>query len=600
MDRLLASLPIPRDHVVRNHVVRNRGGNATVVLIVGLLAMIVVGLIAWAMWPGGGDAEDENMILTSVIEDEFKHIVIAQGDVESANNVEIRCEVKSRNGSGTVILDVVPEGTRVVKDDWLVRLDGSALEQEMLQQQIICNTSKAIMIQAQNIYEAAIIAHKEYTEGTFRQEEQQIQSELFVAQENLRRSRQYAKYSERLAAKGYVTSLQLEGDRFAVDRSQNELETANVKLNVLREYTKEKMLKTFTSDIATAEAKWKAEQNSYQLELDKLSEVEEQISKCEILAPQAGTVVYANEYSRHGNSEFMVEPGAQIRERQVIIRLPDPHQMQIKAKVNESRITMVKADMPVNIKFDASANATVGSVVKVNQYAEPRGWSSGPVSEYATFVKIDDAPDVIRAGMTAEVQILVNHIPSARQIPVEAVMEYRGRYFALVKTSTGWQTPEVKVGPSNDKFIVVESGLTIDDVVVMNPRAYRHLLELPDIPEPEVKQQERGLGGSAASGKRSKGGAGRPSGGSGKGRTDGGRASDTNGSGQGPKKSDATKSDATKSDATKSDTTKSDATKSDATKSGAPSQGSQQDTTADNAGTATETESTSASSTSEQ
>jgi HlyD family secretion protein len=513
MDRFLATPPN------RNRRIRRRGSLAAI-LVVLLVVAVVLGLTAWSMWPGESTADTDGMITASIIEGEFKHIVIAHGEVESANNVEIRCEVKSRNSGGTVILDVVPEGTKVVKDDLLVRLDASALEQDKLQQQIVCNTSKAIMIQAKNVYEAAVIAEKEYKEGTFRQEEQQIQSELFVAQENLRRSRQYAKYSERLAAKGYVTSLQLEGDRFAVDRSQNELDTAKTKLNVLREYTKEKKLKTFTSDIATAEARWKAEQNSYQLELDKLSDMEEQISKCEIRAPSAGTVVYANETSRYGNSEFVVEAGAQIRERQVIVRLPDPQQMQIKAKVNESRITMVKTDMQVMINFDASANSTVGEVVKVNQYAEPKGWSSGPIPQYATFVKIADPPDVIRPGMTAEVQILVQYIPSAKQIQVQGVMEYRGRYFALVKTASGWETREVKAGISNDKFIVVESGLTASDEVVLNPRAYKHLLELPAIPEPKPVQadsKKKSAGspreGKPASGGKPTGGGGRPEGG---------------------------------------------------------------------------------------
>ncbi|MCR9117813.1 MAG: hypothetical protein NXI22_12805, partial [bacterium] len=48
---------------------------------------------------------------------------------------------------------------------------------------------------------AAEIAYTEYVDGTFLQEEQTILGEIFVAEESLSRSVQYARYSQRLAAK---------------------------------------------------------------------------------------------------------------------------------------------------------------------------------------------------------------------------------------------------------------------------------------------------------------------------------------------------------------------------------------------------------------
>ena len=64
-----------------------------------------------------------------------------------------------------------------------------------------------------------------------------------------------------------------------------------------------------------------------------LQEIEEQIAKCTILAPQDGQVVYANESDRRGNSEVIIEPGVAVRERQVIVRLPNPEYMQVAAKI---------------------------------------------------------------------------------------------------------------------------------------------------------------------------------------------------------------------------------------------------------------------------
>ncbi|NTV74722.1 MAG: hypothetical protein HGA66_11005, partial [Holophaga sp.] len=56
------------------------------------------------------------MLLVEVIRGPYEHFVLEQGEVESSNNVEVRCEVKNRSGSNnpsTTILDVIPEGTSV-------------------------------------------------------------------------------------------------------------------------------------------------------------------------------------------------------------------------------------------------------------------------------------------------------------------------------------------------------------------------------------------------------------------------------------------------------------------------------------------------------
>src|SRR5690606_15404610 len=142
---------------------------------------------------------------------------------ESSGSAEVRCEVKSAGGSGTAILKIVPEGTDVNTGDFLAQFDSSRLESEKTVQQIAVNTSKALVVQAQAVYETALIAKREYLEGTFTQEQQTLQSEEFVAEENLRRAQQYLLYSRRLAASGYITQLQLDADSFAVENAKNSL-----------------------------------------------------------------------------------------------------------------------------------------------------------------------------------------------------------------------------------------------------------------------------------------------------------------------------------------------------------------------------------------
>lgn len=481
------------------HSTRSRGqsarrGNAMVLIVVFLVIAAGIGSAVWWIFFREKADASSGPILNEVIKGPYDFIVLEQGEVEAANAIELRCEVKSRGaggsgGGGVSILEVVPEGTMAKKGDVLVRLDSSALEQELKQQTISVNTSQALVIQAKNTLEAAKIAKIEYLEGTFRNEERLILGEVFVAEQNLRTAQLSYESSQRLAAKGLLTPLQLDGAQYAVEKAQNELDNAKGKLDVLRKYTKAKMLKQFESDIATAEAKVKAEESSHQIEEDKLKEIEDQIVKCTIKAPVDGQVVYVNKFSgsRGGSqAEFVVEAGSTVREQQPIIRLPSSNDMQVKALVNEARVTLVRAGQPVTIRVDALKDELIqGEVVKVNQYAEPGSWNSGNIKKYATLIKIKTPPESLRSGMNAEVRIHIERRQEALQVPVQALAEYRGHFFVIAQNGEKFETREVTIGSTNDKTAVIEKGLVEGDKFVMNPRGTQ-LLSLPDLPEPTV------------------------------------------------------------------------------------------------------------------
>ena len=131
-------------------------------------------------------AADE--LVETVRRGDFRLEITESGEIESSGNTEVRCEVKSNNTAGTAILRLVPEGTQVKPGDFLVELDSSALDKDRIQQQIVVNTSEAVLTEARSAYETAVLAKQEYMDGTFKQEKEVIESEIFVAEENLRRA----------------------------------------------------------------------------------------------------------------------------------------------------------------------------------------------------------------------------------------------------------------------------------------------------------------------------------------------------------------------------------------------------------------------------
>ncbi|MBX3415828.1 MAG: HlyD family efflux transporter periplasmic adaptor subunit [Pirellulales bacterium] len=461
-------------------------------MLVLLVLLAGAGGLVYFFLPLGGDGQARADYLTHHVErGKFLYEVTERGEIESSSNVEVRCEVQSRNTGGTAILEIVPEGTYVEKRELIARLDKSALENEYNQQQITCNASNASVIQAQSALATAQIARREYLDGTFRQDEQILLGEISVAEENLRRAEDYAGYSQKLAAKDFVTQLQLEADLFAVEKAKMDLATAKTKIEVMREFTKAKMLTQLEADIKIAEANLASNENVKRLDEEKLALIQAQIDKCEILAPSAGQVVYANSTDRRGDSEVVIQEGALIRERQVIVRLPDPKRMQVRAKINEARVDRVKEGQPVVIQLDAfPEKKLLGKVRRVDDYPIPAGWFSSTVKEYATYVDIIDPPDGLRPGMTAQVRIEISRMPDVIQVPVQAVFEHAKRHYCLVRTAKGLEPREVKIGTTNEKQVVIQEGLSEKEIVLVNPRAHEDSVAMPEVPTLPERQEQ--------------------------------------------------------------------------------------------------------------
>ena len=284
---------------------------------------------------------------------------------------------------------------------------------------------------------------------------------------------------------GYVTELQVQANEFEVERAKKDLLEAETDLKVLEEYTQRKMLGELESDIKIAKARLDSEEHSHKLDLEKLAEVQEQIDKCTIRAPQAGQVVYANVTDRRGGQEIIIEEGTKLRERQEIIRLPDSKDMQVKAKINEARVSLVEVGMPAVIELDAFPDLKLhGEVEKVSEYPLPSSWFSGNVKEYETIVRISDFPEDLemRPGMTAKVSIRVNRLDEVLTVPVQAVLEHGGKHYCVLRDGDGLEARQVTIGATNDKDVVIQEGLKQGEEVVIGAALYRDDLDLPELP----------------------------------------------------------------------------------------------------------------------
>ena len=449
-----------------------------------LMGLAGAGVLSLLWWLSDDEDSLENEVqpLFEIVKTaEFKLEFIEPGEIESAENVEIKSEVRSRSSAGVSILEIVPEGTVVKKGDFLVRLDDANLQKDLLRQRISVHQAKATLVKATADVEAARLALQEYLAGSFRESEEQLESAEFVAKENLRRAQEYLLYSKKLAAKGYVSEAQLEADQFAVEKAGKELDLSQTKLEVLRTHSRKAKVNDLNASIMTAEARLQSAENSYQLEKTQEIEIEEQIQKCQIFSPADGEVTYANKNKSGTNDGLLIEEGKSVRENQTIIRLPNASLLRVRAKVNENRIEQVRAGMSCDILIDAMRDLQLkGKVESVSEYPIPSiSRYTSHIKEYATEIVITDPPPGVRTGMTAKVTIKSEHIDRVLQIPLTAVFRVEGETFCLVGNEDDeMQIRSIELGSHNMSMAVIKSGLEEGERVVLNPDHFKNLIKL--------------------------------------------------------------------------------------------------------------------------
>ncbi|MCA9217405.1 MAG: TolC family protein [Planctomycetales bacterium] len=403
----------------------------------------------------------------TVEEGELLVTVTEDGNVESANNIDIKCKV----AGGSSILWIVEDGKEVKAGDKLVELDAASLEDEIAAQQIAYNKAKTAVIQAEKNHEVAKISVREYLEGTYVQELEVAETQITIAEENLRSAKNSLNYSERMFQRGYISELELESQQFAVKRAQLELNSANTAKKVLEEFTKPKMLEELQSAVDTAAATMESEQAAFTVEENKLNRLKTQIDNCTILAPQDGMVVYANErggrFGQQGNST--IEEGATVRDLQTILRLPDLAQMQVKVNVHETKVEEIQLDMRARV--NVQGRELVGYVTSIANQPESTSFFQGNVKEYATKVKVEGEPEGLKPGMTAEVEILVAHLKGVKTVPVSCIVEKRNQFYCWVVNGGEPEKRLVELGLTNDQVVEVKSGLEVGEQVLRNPRA---------------------------------------------------------------------------------------------------------------------------------
>src|SRR5205807_5736179 len=96
--------------------------------------------------------------------------------------------------------------------------------------------------------------------------------------------------------------------------------------------------------------------------LSQYQEIEGEIKKCKIYAPQEGMVVYyVPEQARFGggSQQSIVAQGEPVREGQKLMQIPDLKHMLVNTKVHEALVSRVHRDQQATVRVDPFPDQTL-------------------------------------------------------------------------------------------------------------------------------------------------------------------------------------------------------------------------------------------------
>src|SRR5262249_8389620 len=111
------------------------------------------------------------------------------------------------------------------------------------------------------------------------------------------------------------------------------------------------------------DSKRKAAFSTYDQELSRYRDIEEEIRQCVMYAPKAGLVVYyVPEQARWGTGQqqSIVAQGESVREGQKLMRIPDLSHMVVTTKIHEAMVSRVRGDRFVPTGFNKAVQAGLG------------------------------------------------------------------------------------------------------------------------------------------------------------------------------------------------------------------------------------------------
>lgn len=162
-----------------------------------------------------------------------------------------------------------------------------------------------------------------------------------------------------------------------------------------------------------------------------------------------------------------VKLGETVAKGSLIANIVSTENLYIEAFIDEADVAKVKLGQEVNISMDAYPGKTFkGEVYMISPVV------LGGKQETRTFevrTRFKEKELVIKPGMSADIEIIVDSVRDALVVPSQAVIERDSKKFVFIREGSYAKLIPVKTGRFNWTFTEIVSGIKEGDMAITNP-----------------------------------------------------------------------------------------------------------------------------------
>ena len=373
---------------------------------------------------------------------------LKNGELEAVEAVEIHAP---RVHGQLKITELFPEGDRVEIGDLLIEFEKSEFEKrvtEAHQEHAAAEAERVQKLATQGVEIGRLEADIENRQAELRLSELQVEKmkfESFVEKEEVK-----------LKSKQASLALQQAIDKLEAQRIIDRAERKKQDIQV----------------------------NSRQRNLDKASEDFESLS---VHAEHPGIVVYDKIWK--GGRIEKIRVGDEPWGGATLMSLPDLSQMRVKTYVNEVDVDKLEPGQRALVRMDALPGPVFeGEITHIATLGHEREGDRN-VKIFDVQIGLDKEDRRLKPGMSAAAEIIIETVPAQPQavesdsvqpppveeeftgyplyIPLDAVFEKDGKTLVYVVSGGDSEEREIVLGPRNDNYVIVQSGLGLDDHVAL-------------------------------------------------------------------------------------------------------------------------------------
>lgn len=329
-------------------------------------------------------------------------------------------------------------------------------------------------------------------EGEALNKKRELENNIDLTKEEVARAKDRVQWSEKLSEKEYITKSELDADRFSLQQQEASSENSKLGYQLFLDYDFPKQVALLISnyqeslreldrtkaqcesEIIKSEANVKSTEAAYLERKNNLSEAEQNIAKCTIMATQPGLVTYASS-DNPWRSQDPIQAGTNVRNRQALLNLPDFSSMGVEIRIHEASIEKIKLGQKTIVKVDAFPDKTfTGEVKKISPLPDANfKWMNPDLNVYLIEVSLEkngQGFDLLKPGMSVNAEVLVEKLENVLVVPLAVISGREGYSTCSVLRGSRMEIREVELGSSNEDMVEVKNGLKEGEVVAILPR----------------------------------------------------------------------------------------------------------------------------------